>query len=208
MPDGLCGDDHATGRRLVRFRKGETIYYEGDVADTWFELTEGAARTCRFRADGHRQLTGFYYAGDVFGMEDQDRLESAEAITDLAAWRVLKPLSERADEAALGAQSDYNEALTRARDSVDERIFLFGRRTAPERLAAFIVLTANRLRMPTDVELPMCRTDIADHLGLTIHTVSRTFTQLCESGLISLVGSSSCRILDPVRVMALAGVER
>jgi CRP/FNR family transcriptional regulator/CRP/FNR family nitrogen fixation transcriptional regulator len=190
----------ALGRHLRRFRRGEAIYFEGDSAETWFEVTEGVARTCRFHADGHRQLTGFHYAGDVFGVGEQARLESAEAVTDVVCWCAAK----RTNDSAAGA-SGYEQALVKALSSANRCIFLFGRRTAPQRIAAFLLMTAEQLHAQTEVELPMCRTDIADYLGLTIHTVSRTITQLCEDHLIALQGSQHCRILDRAGLMTLAG---
>src|SRR5678815_1431199 len=59
-------------------------------------------------------------------------------------------------------------------------------KTAQERLVAFLLDIAQRLSTKNEVNLPMSRQDIADHLGLTIETVSRTFTQLSENGAISL----------------------
>jgi CRP-like cAMP-binding protein len=198
-------DQLILGRHRRRFQKGETIYFEGDSADTWFEVAKGVARTCRYHSDGHRQLTGFHYAGDVFGLEEGLRLESAEAVTDMICWSIAKPTGEAyvGDEGCLTAEHD--RALGKALESANRCIFLFGRRTAPQRLAAFLLMTADQLEVNSDVDLPMCRTDIADYLGLTIHTVSRTITQLCDDSLISLMGAQHCRIVDRPGLTALAG---
>jgi CRP/FNR family transcriptional regulator len=53
------------------------------------------------------------------------------------------------------------------------------------------------------VPLPMSRQDIADYLGLTIETVSRTMTRLERDGVIEIMPGSVC-LLDPARAEALA----
>ena len=59
-------------------------------------------------------------------------------------------------------------------------------RSAEERVAVFLMDMARRASKTAAVDLPMSRQDIADYLGLTIETVSRTFTQLEQDGLIAL----------------------
>jgi CRP-like cAMP-binding protein len=97
------------------------------------------------------------------------------------------------------------KVLKQALHNANRCIFLFGRRTAPERIAAFILMIANRIGTRGRVELPMCRTDIADYLGLTMHTVSRTISQLSHDKLIALEGPHHCRILDYAGLKKLAG---
>lgn len=197
-------DELVLGRHCRRFRSGEPIYFEGDSAETWFDVTEGVARTCRFYDDGHRQVTGFLYAGDVFGLDETSRLESAEAVTAVACLCITKPISVPTNGAAAAIVPEYERALMKAFLGAQRSIFLFGRRTAPQRLAAFLLMTADHLRVQTDLELPMGRSDIADYLGLTIYTVSRTLTQLCEDRLIAVQDAHRCRLLDRTGLAALA----
>lgn len=190
---------------LVHFRKSATIYSEGEPAPTWFVVEQGVVRTCRFYANGHRQLTGFRYAGDVFGYEDSIHVDCAEAVTDLVVRRYRKQPEglEKQPETSAAASG----ALRNLLDNAYGAIALFGRRTAPERLAAFMLMTLDRLGKSHDVELPMCRTDIADYLGLTIHTVSRTLTQMSRERLIAIEGAHRCRIVDMPGLRALAGMD-
>lgn len=190
---------------LVRFHKDETIYCEGEPARSWFVIETGVSRTCHFYISGHRQLTGFQYPGDVLGFDSDVYGQSAEAVTDLALRRFKMPSGT--DENPVKGLRTTEEALRNRLNNAERSVSLFGRRTADERIAAFILMIAERSKSVKDVELPMCRTDIADYLGLTIHTVSRTLTQLSRDGLITIDGPHRCRILDMGRLSALAGRE-
>lgn len=185
---------------ILKFRKGEIIFSQGDPGDCWFEVISGTVRTCHFHVDGHRQLTGFFYQGDVFGVEYGWRDAAAEAVTNTVLAR--RPASNGGPDAP-----GQNRALERALDSANQCIFLLGRRNANERVAAFLLIAAKRLSAIGSVPLPMTRGDIADHLGLTIHTVSRTISGFVRQGLIELDGPQSCRLLDPGGLRAIAGEE-
>lgn len=185
---------------ILKFRKGEIIFSQGDPGDCWFEVISGTVRTCHFHVDGHRQLTGFFYQGDVFGVEYGARDAAAEAVTNAILTR--RP--------ALNGNPDslgQNRALERALDSANQCIFLLGRRNANERVAAFLLIAAKRLSALGSVSLPMTRGDIADHLGLTIHTVSRTISGFVRQGLIELEGPQLCRLIDLDGLRAIAGDE-
>ena len=185
---------------ILNFRKGEIIFSQGDPGDCWFEVISGTVRTCHFHVDGHRQLTGFFYQGDVFGVEYGSRDAAAEAVTNTILAR--RPAMNGEPDA-----QGQNRALERALDSANQCIFLLGRRNAAERVAAFLLIAAKRLSTLGSVPLPMTRGDIADHLGLTIHTVSRTISGFVRQGLIELDGPQSCRLLDLDGLRAIAGDE-
>jgi len=93
--------------------------------------------------------------------------------------------------------------LTQAQD----HMVLLGRRSAEEKVATFLIGWRDRLArlsaLTKTVPLPMSRQDIADYLGLTIETVSRTFTKLERDGVIEILPGCIC-LLDPARAEALA----
>lgn len=182
--------------------KGANVYHQGDTAAYWYEVVSGIVRTCRFTADGHRQLTGFFYTDDVFGVDVPAYPEAAEAVTDVVLRRFSSDALRQDDKTTAAAR---DEVLKKALESARQSIFLFGHRTAANRLAAFLIGIGMRPDGFPVLQLPMTRSDIADHLNLTLHTVSRTFSEFVRCGLIAPEGAQKVRILDLDGLRVAAG---
>jgi len=87
-------------------------------------------------------------------------------------------------------------------------MLLLGRKTAREKVVSFLLSLSRRARRrgapPSPVALPMSRADIADYLGLTTETVSRTFTALKGSGVIRLLPGNMVELPNPESLHDLA----
>ncbi|WP_281063737.1 helix-turn-helix domain-containing protein [Sphingomonas sp. LaA6.9] len=188
-------NDKEPARSLLSYAKGDVLYRQDDHADCWFEVVSGIVRTCRLYADGRRQLMGFFYPGDAFGVDHEIYKASAEAVTDQVLAHRHLSRDALVDDAA----------LQRALKSAEDCIFLLGHRTAAERLAAFLLAFGERTGAQGEIALPMSRCDIADYLGLTIETVSRTISDFVRRGLIALDAPQRVRLLDARRLKAVAG---
>ncbi len=173
------------------------IFVEGDSADVFFKIVSGTVRTCKFLSDGRRQIEAFYTAGDVVGFELEDtRMLSAEAVTDcnLIAYR-----RRGVQAAALHDETLARQLLSYAMQSVSyaqKHAFLLGRRAASEKVASFLLSWASRQARQAQIDLPMSRQDMADYLGLTIETVSRTLSQMERDSLIAIPNARQIRILN------------
>ncbi|MBM3619049.1 MAG: cyclic nucleotide-binding domain-containing protein [Alphaproteobacteria bacterium] len=171
----------------LRFAKGEAIYTEGDEAERFYRIVSGTVRICKMLHDGRRQIEAFHFARDIFGLERGDGHRfTAEAVDDVVvlAFRARGLEDLIRDDPDLGGElmTSLLSSLDRARD----HLVLLGRKSAREKIAAFLLDIAERLSGDDHFELPMQRGDIADHLGLTIETVSRTLTRMARDGLIGL----------------------
>lgn len=194
--------DQRSSGQLVSVAKGSAIYHQGDEAGFWYEVVSGIVRTCRFLSDGHRQLTGFFYSDDVFGVEASAYHESAEAVTNV----LLRRFTNRAADDDSDSEADARgRVLEKALESARRCIFLFGHRTAANRVAAFLIIQAERSGAQSGLQLPMTRSDIADYLNLTLHTVSRTIADFARKRLIALDSPQHVRILDLDGLRALSG---
>ena len=82
--------------------------------------------------------------------------------------------------------------------AAQDQMMLLGRKSARERVVSFILMLSNSAtrhgRLGDPVFLPMSRNDIADYLGLTTETVSRTVTLLKKQGLIELLDDKQIRL--------------
>jgi CRP/FNR family nitrogen fixation transcriptional regulator len=178
----------------MTFKRNAEIYGEDEPAEYLYKVTSGAVRTYKVLADGRRQIGAFYLPGDVFGLESGDvHAFSAEAISD-SKVTVIK----RSAVVALAARdSDVARELwnvtSRELERVQEHMIALIR-SAEERVAGFLLEMAKRAPGASQVQLPMSRQDIADYLGLTIETVSRTMTRLESVAAIALP-TSRCVVL-------------
>ena len=177
--------------------RGDELFAEGDDADFFYKVVSGTIRTYKLLNDGRRQIDAFHLAGDIFGMEPGAAHRfSAEAVErcEVIAFRRCRFATLAEDDPALGDQlmSSMMVNLERAHD----HMLLLGRKTAQEKIATFLLDMARRVSTGDSFELPMQRSDIADHLGLTIETVSRTLTQLAKEGVIKLASASRSVVLS------------
>lgn len=186
--DGVSSID--TIGMSMPFARNAEVYGENDTADYVYKLIGGAVRAYKMLSDGRRQISAFYLPGDVFGLEPDDRYAcSAEAISNSKALiikrRALFALAER-DNRAAGELI----MLTRRELQRSQNHALLLVKTAHERVASFLLEMARRSPHANEaIELPMSRQDIADYLGLTIETVSRTLTSLQVAAAIALPSS-------------------
>lgn len=171
------------------FGANAEIYSENEPADYVCKVLTGTVRTCKVLNDGRRQIGAFYLAGDVFGLEIGDEHTfSAEAIADCKILVIkrsaLVSLAGRDNAVARQLWAITAAELQHAQDHIMLLI-----KTAQERVVGFLLEMAKRSAVAAEIQLPMPRRDIADYLGLSIETVSRTLTQL-EKGAAIAVPSS------------------
>jgi CRP/FNR family transcriptional regulator, anaerobic regulatory protein len=194
----LCAalsDDELAALEAVQTRqnvgRGQIVCYEGDSADIVYNVAAGTLRLSKLLADGRRQVTGFLLAGDFVGLMDADEYAcTAEAVEDVKLCRIERRAFERLTERFPGLERQLRARLTHALAESHAHMLLLGQRSPREKLAYFLLRLHERLSSgkgaAQSLRLPMKRADIADFLGLTIETVSRTFTVMRQEGLISL----------------------
>jgi len=196
----LCGSVSGAGlaefadiAETIRLRPHQRVVTEGDPAAHVFNIVSGAAKLVKAMPDGRQQIVGFLLSGDFFGLPVGGAYPySVEAIGEARLCRF-----ERARfEALLGrlpaVETALRERLIADLGAAQEHMLSLGQKSALERLAGFLMqlsLRAGRLGLPSNpVQLPMTRAEIADYLGLTLETVSRTFGRLKDRGLIAVRG--------------------
>lgn len=190
--------------------KGQALFREDDPAAYVYNVTSGSLRLSRLTPDGRRGVLGFAFAGDFLGLERaQAHFTTAEALEPATVCRFPRArfdallAADRALEAALLARA--GQALQTAQ----ARQLALAQKSAVQRVAGFLAsLPASDPMRPAPqglIRLPMTRQEVADHLGLTIETVSRALTRLKRHGLIRQLAVSEFAVPDPQALADAAG---
>ncbi len=194
--------------RQVHLRPDETVFAQEEMTTSFYNLLEGVMRLYKLLPDGRRQIIGFALPGDFLGLAASSRHNfSADAIGAVELCQFSRSGFAKFSRNKPDLLRRINELAVRELGQAHDHIVLLGRRSAEEKVASFLVSWRNRMAelytpSPT-VPLPMSRQDIADYLGLTIETVSRTFTKFERDNVIEIV-HGGVRILDAARAEALA----
>lgn len=201
-------DEMLSDQTSRKFDPGQHLFHQGDDDNNIYKIESGLVRLYRILNDGRRQIISFRFAGDILGFKvGAGRHYAAEAVTSVrvrsldqnSAYRRLR------DEPALAPQ--LIDLLSQELENARGQIAVLNRRSAIEKLAAFILELHRRQGECGTVEIPLSRTDIADFLGLTIETVSRNLTKLRTKGIIELPQIHSLIIVDLDCLEALADGE-
>jgi CRP/FNR family transcriptional regulator, nitrogen fixation regulation protein len=186
------------------------IHGQGDRADSCYRVISGCVRTVKLMEDGRRQIGEFLMPGDLLDFDALDTYDfAAEAVSDVILRRYPRRMVD--------ALAESNVALTRRLRDVTSvslrlahtRLVLLGRKTASERIASFLLEMDERLpaARPNVLDLPMSRTDVADHLGLTIETVCRVLAHLRRDGTVT-IDRGSITIRNGVALQQMASEPR
>ena len=194
---------------LKRVEAKELVFAEGDTVSHVYRVETGAIALFKVLVDGRRQIVGFAYPGDLIGLgAEGEHTMNAQAIkpTRLRCLPMSGLYRRVVQDPSLGFK--LYQAVARELASTRDLMLTTGQRTATERVVSFLLACSRRNERkghdPAVLELPMTRTDIGDFLGLTVETVSRTFTKLRGMGLIDLPHSSEVRLLDTDALKSLA----
>lgn len=184
------------------FLPGKTLIYEGDDADRVYNITQGVVRVTKLTPDGRRAITGFLFPGDFLGLSYGGKFSySAEAIDNVAVCQFGKAPLEKIFREIPRLERRLLSMVSDELHSAQNQMMLLARKTPKEKLASFLLQLSeqkgrNSTSPPDQLSLAMSRSDIADYLGLTIETVSRTFTRFVKDNLIDLPSRHEVTLTD------------
>ncbi|MDI9848956.1 helix-turn-helix domain-containing protein [Rhodoblastus sp. 17X3] len=178
------------------------LFSPGEDAGKVYEVTQGVLMITRLLPDGRRQILDIAGAGRVIGLTWSDAHDCAAiALRDSI---VRRHDSNGSSAVALNA-ARFADALFGEVHRLRNLATALGRKTATERLAGFLLdLAGEDADPPVRIDLPVTRNEIADHLGLALETVSRTFSRLRRDGIMRIETSQKLTILDRAALRRLA----
>ncbi|PAY08363.1 transcriptional regulator [Bradyrhizobium sp. UFLA03-84] len=199
----LAGDQVACSE--FRYRRGAEVFGEGEPAEYAYQVISGAIRTYKLLSDGRRQINSFHLPGDIFGLENgRTHRFSADAVVEtevrITRRHSLVDVMKRRE-----TETNLVDLVTRNLQHAENHMLLLGRKTALEKVAAFLLEMDERLAHPNVMVLPMGRRDIADYLGLTLETVSRALSSLRDEHMLRFDGQTQREVvlLDRIRLAEL-----
>lgn len=216
FPRGVIdADDPQAARSILALRRGpvghqrnKVIFLESEPIEYVYFLIEGVVRLCRTFKDGKRSIVNFHVAGDFFGFDSgQTHSLCAEAATDtrvlILKHSAVLGLATRNGRVANFLLANIAKDLRRLREHA-----VLMSRDAQCRLATFFIDLVVRAGKTQNLDLPMSHQDIADHLGLTIETVSRVITEFERVGWITRVSPRSLILRNRAQLERIGELSR
>ena len=171
--------------------KGQIIYTNGDSFSSIFMIASGALKSEVGLSNGHGQIMDFHFPGEIMGLDgfqnwhhhtDAIALENIELCTIN-----LKKFNGKLVETPVFRDNLFS-ALSQYVNKLNQHLMAMGSLKADKKLAWFLYGISERISTlglhANEYNLQMSREDIASYLGLKIETISRSFTQLHDLGLI------------------------
>jgi CRP/FNR family nitrogen fixation transcriptional regulator len=194
----------------IRVKREQEIHPQGEGVHFCYRVLRGCIRTVGLMEDGRRQVGEFLMAGDLLGFDALETYDfAAEAVSDTVLRRYPRRMVDALAERSVFLTRRLRDLTSISLRTANARLVLLGRKTASERLANFLLEMSERLpgESPDVLELPMSRTDIADHLGLTIETVCRVLAHLRHNGTVA-IDRTSITVRDRSALQAMASGSR
>ena len=201
--DSLIGR-HELLPKSSQYERYATIYCEDSSIDYVYQVVSGAVRDYKLLSDGRCQITAFHLPGDIFGFERGTRRRRT---VDAIVPTIVRAIKRGELETAATEDTQISSLLLRMAiedlDHAREQIVLLGRKTAIERVAAFLLEMDRRLPASGMMTLPMSPRDIGDYLGLTLETVSRALAQLHDQGVLGALDAKNIALKNRARLYTM-----
>lgn len=218
----LClpvGIDQAELRELDRIikrrrpiQRGDHLFVNSDAFHSIYAVRSGSLKTYSLTADGREQVTGFFLPGEIVGLDaigSGQHTCAARALETTSVCEIPFAELETLGERLPSLPKQMLRIMSKEMHHDQLLLMLLGKRTADERLAAFLLSLSQRFGQrgysPSEYNLSMSRNDIGNYLGLAVETVSRLFSRLQDEGILAARGRN-VRILDTPRLRQLAAV--
>lgn len=199
-------------QRSKPLQKGQHLYREGDEFQSVYAVRSGALKAYRTTDDGREQVTGFYFPGEILGMDGISKNAHASSARTLETSSVCEiPFSSLSRLSALmpNLQRHFFQLMSREITEDQVLITLLSKNSADERVAALLLSissrNARRKLSATHFRLPMSRVDIGNYLGLTVETVSRVLSRMHKLDILR-VDNKEIEILDIAGMRDIANI--
>ncbi len=216
LPLALENDDIQQLDQIIQrskpLQKNQHLYREGDEFQSVFAVRSGALKAYKTTDDGREQVTGFYFPGEILGMDgisNNAHASSAKALETAAVCEIPFTSLEKLSSMMPSLQRHFFQLMSHEITEDQQLITLLSKNSADERVSSLMLSisarNARRKLSATQFRLPMSRVDIGNYLGLTVETVSRVFSRMQKMDILR-VDNKEIKILDLPGLQAMANV--
>ena len=216
LPLALESDDIRQLDEIIQrskpLQKNQHLYREGDDFQSVYAVRSGTLKAYKTTDDGREQVTGFYFPGEILGMDgisNNSHASSAKALETAAICEIPFSSLEKLSTLMPSLQRHFFQLMSKEITDDQQLITLLSKNSADERVAALMLSistrNARRKLSATQFRLPMSRVDIGNYLGLTVETVSRVFSRMQKMDMLQ-VDNKEIEILDIRGLQAMANV--
>ncbi|MEM1112707.1 MAG: fumarate/nitrate reduction transcriptional regulator Fnr [Pseudomonadota bacterium] len=199
-------------QRSKPLQKNQHLYRESDEFQSVYAVRSGTLKAYKTTDDGREQVTGFYFPGEILGMDgisNNTHASSAKALETSAICEIPFNSLEQLSSAMPSLQRHFFQLMSREITEDQQLITLLSKNSADERVAALMLSistrNARRKLSATQFRLPMSRVDIGNYLGLTVETVSRVFSRMQKLHILR-VDNKEIEILDTDSLKGMANI--
>ena len=199
-------------KRRKPLQKNEYLFHGGDQFHSLYAVRSGSIKTYSESEQGDEQITGLYLPGELLGLDaihDNHHPCSAIALETTSLCEIPFDTLEDLSKAIPSLHHQLLRIMSKEIASDQTLLMLMAQKNAEERLAAFLVNLSSRLKQrnfsATEFYLSMSRKDIGNYLGLTIETISRTFSRFQSEGLLN-TQRKYVQITELERLKEIAGL--
>lgn len=197
LPRGMNQDEMALLDRIVKhhppMHPGQHLYRSGDTGVNLFAVRSGCLKTYCTSEDGDEQVLGFTLPGEIVGLDGlySGRYVSNSIVLETSSICALP--YDQIEELCTTLPALHKQIMRVVGKEItfdQQMLMLLGKRSADERLAAFLLSLSRRYHSrglsASEFNLPMSRQDIGNYLGLAIETVSRLFAHFQDVGVLKV----------------------
>jgi CRP/FNR family transcriptional regulator len=178
-------------KRTRPLHRGDFLFRNGDRFRSLYVVKTGSLKTFAPSAEGGEQVLGFHLPGEIVGLDAIDKEAHACSAKVLETSAICEIPFSRLEELTASIPSLQHQMFRLLSKEIGydtDMLLLLGKKSAEERLGAFLLSMSQRLAKrglsPTDFYLSMSRHEIGNYLGLAVETVSRLFTRFQEDRLM------------------------
>ena len=196
--------------RLRVLSKQQNLFMQHSPSDRLFNIASGVGTVEKISSNGKRQILAFIFPGDFVGLSHSSHYEyGVKSISAMTAYEFKRNTLLALSEELPTLKTNIRDIRSLVLALTLEQVYLLGQLKANERVCFMLKQLLQRIpgARPDRIELPMTRVDIADYLGLTVETVSRSMSQLKRDGVISTISPNAVKILKMDAVEELADIE-